>query len=150
MNQQHQQLPPRANSTAVLHDLAKSLAGCVTKKKVRLEGGTAPTFQLRALYRGHKIDSNDNLIAADLKENYGQFELLVINPRVRTRYGKPACTTTKHVVFTVDGTLSRTQSELYESGILGQLLAVIDPHKGEEINVSERLVRVYLTCERRT
>jgi hypothetical protein len=36
------------------------------------------------------------------------------------------------------------QAELSESGILGRLLDVINPREGEEINISQRLVRVYL------
>jgi hypothetical protein len=63
-------------------------------------------------------------------------------------YGGPACeiktTGTAHTVFTSDGNLSRAQSILYESGALEGLLQAIAPHEGEEINISQRLVRVYL------
>jgi hypothetical protein len=88
------------------------------------------------------------LILADVEANYGQFELLVINPRLGNPYGKPAVAINtagvEHVIFTIDGSLSRAQSELYESGALRRLLDAINPHGGEEINVSQRLVRVYL------
>src|SRR5262245_21079658 len=42
------------------------------------------------------------------------------------------------------GKLSNPQSGLCESGALAKLLDAIDPHESEEINVSQRLVRVYL------
>jgi len=117
---------------------------------VRLYGGTTLTRQLRTLYRGHKIEvlANSELILADVEASYGRFELFVINPRPSTRYGKHArpinTTTAKHVLFTIEGNLSPSQSELCESGVLERLLDVIDPGEGEEINVSQRLVRVYL------
>jgi len=134
----------------VLHNLAPSLKGHVRKKVVSLCGGTTLTRQLRALYRGHKIDllANSELILADVEASYGRFELFVINPRPSTRFGKPArpinTATAKHVIFTIDGNLSPSQSELCESGVLERLLDVIDPDECEEINVSQRLVRVYL------
>jgi hypothetical protein len=139
------------DSISILHELAKSLGGQVRKKVVHLYGGTTLTRQLRALYRGHKIEllANEDLILADVEASYGPFELLQINPRwTRFGHGKPARTintsSAKHEIFTFDGNLSGSQSELYESGVLGRLLDVVDPHQGEEINVSQRLVRVYL------
>ena len=138
------------DSISVLHELAKSLGGQVRKKVVHLYGGTTLTRQLRVLYRGHKIEllANEALILADVEASYGRFELLQINP-ISTRFQlKPARTTNtssaKHVILTFDGNLSGPQSELYESGVLGWFLDVVDPHEGEEINVSQRLVRVYL------
>ena len=138
------------DSISVLHELAKSLGGQVRKKVVHLYGGTTLTRQLRVLYRGHKIEllANEDLTLADVEASYGRFELLQINP-ISTRFQlKPARTTNtssaKHVILTFDGNLSGPQSELYESGVLGRFLDVVDPHEGEEINVSQRLVRVYL------
>jgi len=136
----------------VLHKLADSLKGHVKKKTVHLDGGTTLTRQLRGLYRGHRVEllANDELILADVEASYGEFELLKINPRpARFPYGKPARTITtrdtKHVIFTIDGKLSPAQVELCESGVLGRLLNVINPSGGEEMNVSQRLVRVYLS-----
>ena len=87
-------------------------------------GGTTLTRQLRALYRGHKIEllANEALILADVEASYGRFELLQINP-ISTRFQlKPARTintsSAKHVILTFDGNLSGPQSELYESGVL--------------------------------
>jgi hypothetical protein len=134
----------------VLHNLAPSLKGHVRKKIVRLYGGTTLTRQLRTLYRGHKVEllANSELILADVEASYGRFELFVINPRPSTLYGKPArpinTATARHVIFTIGGHLSPPQSELCESGVLERLLDVINPGDGEEINVSQRLVRVYL------
>lgn len=153
MNHSPHQVPGDAgiDSIGVLHVLAESLGGRVRKTKVMLMGSTTLTRQVRALHRGHKIEllANDSLMLADVEANYGRFELLTINPRLtRTPYGRPASTINtagvEHVIFTTDGSLSRAQSELYESGVLGLLLKIIDPHDGEEINVSQRLVRVYL------
>jgi hypothetical protein len=47
-------------------------------------------------------------------------------------------------VFNADGKLSQAHSDLINSGALRRLLEVISPQEGEEINVSQRLVRVYL------
>ena len=148
------QSPDQANvhtgndSISILHELAKSLGGRVRKKVVHLYGGTTLTRQLRTLYRGHKIEllANEELILADVEAGYGRFELFMINGR--SPYGKPAHTinasSAKHVIFTLDGNLSGPQSELCASGVLARFLDVVDPHEGEEINVSQRLVRVYL------
>jgi hypothetical protein len=153
LNQPPHQAPGDAgtDSIGVLHALAASLGQRVRNTNVMLTGSITLTRQLRVLHRGHKIEllANDSLILADVEANYGRFELLMINPRLtRTPYGRPASTinTTgvEHVVFTTDGSLSRAQAELQESGVLGRLLNVIDPSDGEEINVSQRLVRVYL------
>jgi hypothetical protein len=138
------------DSIGVLHDLSKSLGGRVTKKNVMLYGGLRLTRRLRVLYREHKIEllANDNLILADVEATYGQFKLLVVNPRSTTRFGKATGTISKtgvkHAIFTIDGKLSRAQSELHESGTLKRILDVINPQEEEEINVSQRLVRVYL------
>jgi hypothetical protein len=140
-----------SNSIGVLHDLAKRLGGRVTKKNVMLIGRGNITQQLRAVYRRHKIEllANNNLILADIEASYGQFELLLINPLLtRIPYGKPAfkieTAGIKHLIFTIDGTLSRSQSELYESGVLKRLLDIIKPQEGEEINISQKLFRIYL------
>jgi hypothetical protein len=135
---------------AVLDDLAQTLKGHVRKKTVLLYGGATLTRQLRGLYRGHKVEllANHELILIDVEASYGRFELLQINPRTRFQHGKPArtiaTTSANHTIFTLGGKLSPAQAELYESGALGRLLDVIVPSEGEEINVSQRLVRVYL------
>ena len=136
----------------VLHDLETTLGGKVRKKTTHLSGNILLTRQLRTPYRGHKVEvlANDSLILADVEASYGQFELLVINPRWTGgyQYGKPAytihTTCATNVVVSIDGNLTRPQSELFESGTLQLLLDVIGPHEGEEVNVSQRLVRVYL------
>ncbi len=127
------------------------MGGQVRKKVVLLYGGITLTRQLRAVYRGHKIEllANDDLILADVEGNYGRFELLRINPRsTEVSHRKPAHTintsTSKQVVCSSDGSLSASQSELCESGVLQRLVDIVDPHEGEEINVSQRLFRVYL------
>ena len=135
---------------AVLHHLADSLKGQVKKKKTMLYGGTTLTRQLRGLYRGHEVEllANDELICADIEASYGQFELLMVNPRPASlRRGTGVAITTKrakYTIFPVDGNLSAAQADLCESGALGRLLDVVDPREGEEVNVSQRLVRVYL------
>ena len=135
---------------ALLDDLAQTLKGHVRKKTVLLYGGATLTRQLRGLYRGHKIEllANHELMLTDVEASYGRFELIQINPRTRFQHGKLARTITttsaNHTIFTPGGKLSPAQAELYESGVLGRLLDVIVPSEGEEINVSQRLVRVYL------
>jgi hypothetical protein len=136
---------------ALLDDLAQSLKAHVRKKTVHLYGGATLTRQLQGFYRGHKIEllANDELILVDVEASYGRFELIQINPRsTRFQHGKLARTVitngAKHAIFTMDGNLSLAQTELYEGGVLGRLLDIIDPSEGEEINVSQRLVRLYL------
>jgi hypothetical protein len=135
---------------ALLDDLAQTLNGHVRKKTVLLYGGVTLTRQLRGLYREHKIEllANHELVLTDVEASYGRFELLQINPRTKFHHGTLARTITttsaNHMVFTLEGELSPAQAELYESGILRRLLDVIVPGEGEEINISQRLVRVYL------
>jgi hypothetical protein len=147
------QLPNQGENDGIglLLNLAHSLSGRVRKKTVQLQGGATLTRQLRGLYRGHKIEllANEELILTDVEAAYGGFELLQINRRsTRFQYGKPARTittsSTKHTIFTRDGNFSPAQVELWESGALARILDVIDPQEGEEINISQRLVRVYL------
>lgn len=139
-----------SGSIGVLHQLAERLGGRVKKRLVRLVGGTILTHQLRTPYRKHKIDlrANDELVLIDVEAAYGSFHLFMINRRPRTIYGKPAhmirASGVDHIVFTLDGSLSEAQSELCESGPMSQLLDVVNPREGEEINVSQRLFRVYL------
>jgi hypothetical protein len=135
----------------VLCDLAQTLKGHVKKKTVHLYGGATLLRQLRAVYRGHKIEllANDELMLADVEAAYGRFELLQIKPRsARFQHGKAARTITSRdaefTIFTLDGNLSPAQAKLYESGALGRIFDVIGPRQGEEINISQRLVRVYL------
>ncbi len=139
------------DSIEVLNDLARILGAPVRSAKVTLAGGLTLTRQLWASYRGHRLDllANRDLMLADIEAAYGQFRLFYVNPRVHeSRYGAPACTVdvagVKHQIFNYHGQLSRTQADLVESGALERLLGVIDPQEGEEINVSQRLVRVYL------
>jgi hypothetical protein len=135
----------------ILNDLAKDFGAPIKRAKVMLEGDITLTRRLRAPYRGHQIEllANRDLVLADVEAPYGQFRLFYINPRVlQSRYGAPACTLNvsgfKHQVFNYHGELSPAQADLVDSGALERLLGVIDPQEGEEINVSQRLVRVYL------
>ena len=141
--------PAHDSSGAVLSELEQDLGGRVRKKTVHLYGNETLTRELRAPYRRHKVEllANEDLILVDVTANYGRFGLFKINSQMGY-YGKRAQTIrakdSTHIVFTVDGNLSRAQSELMESGAISRLLDVISPGTGEEINVSQRLVRVYL------
>jgi hypothetical protein len=135
----------------VLNDLASILGAPIKRAKVMLMGGVTLTRRLRAPYRGHRVDllANRDLILLDVEARYGQFRLLYINPRVRRpRHGAAASTVdvsgVKHEVFNYHGELSPAQADLMESGALERLLGVIHPQAGEEINISQELVRVYL------
>lgn len=115
-----------------------------------LYGGVTLTHQLRARYREHTIEllANNELILVDVESTFGQFELLMSNPRPTSLPGKIAHTIqtprAKHAIYTFGGILSGPQSELCVPGVLGRILDVIDPKEGEEINASQSLVRVYL------
>ena len=84
----------------------------------------------------------------DVEARYGAFTLLYINPRPRSLQYAPVwevrASGADHHVFNADGKLSQAQSDLINSGLLTRLLEVVSPQEGEEINISQRLVRVYL------
>ena len=138
------------DSIDVLRELAERLEGRIRKTKVVLNGGITLTQQLRNRYREHKIEvlANDELILADIEANFGRFELLTINPRPTSLHGNAAHTLKtalgKYVIYALEGVLSAPQSELCVPGVLGRILDVVAPSEGEQINVSQRLVRVYL------
>jgi hypothetical protein len=133
-----------------LDDIAKVFGAPVKRAKVMLAGGPTLTRRLRALYRRHQIEllANQDLMLADVEARFGEFTLCYINPRVRVSDEAPACTVhasgSEYHVFNSGGELSQAQSDLIKSGVLERLLEVIDPHEGEEINISQRLVRVYM------
>lgn len=138
------------DSIEVLNDLAKAFGVQVKRAKVVLTGGATLTHRLRALYRRHEIEllANQDLMLADVEACFGEFTLLYINPRARLSHDAPACTVhasgIEHQVFNSGGELSQVQSDLIESGVLELLLEIIRPREGEEINISQRLVRVYM------
>lgn len=139
-----------AGSIGVLSELAKIFGAQVKRAKVMLTDGSILTRQVRATYQHHKIEllANEDLILTDVEARYGSFTLLKVNPRMGSlRYATVCDLRTSgadHQVFNADSELSQAQSDLINSGSLARLLEVIGPQEGEEINVSQRLVRVYL------
>jgi hypothetical protein len=139
-----------AGSIGVLSELAKIFGVKVKRAKVMLTDASMLTRQVRATYRRHQIEllASEDLILADVEARYGSFTLLKVNPRVRSLHQAPVCDVrasgADHQVFNADGKLSQAQSDLINSGLLTRLLEVISPQEGEEINVSQRLVRVFL------
>lgn len=135
-----------------MQELAQHYSGRVQRAKVILYGGAILERRLRTQYRDHKIEllaSHDQLLV-DVEANYGPFTLLFVNPRPRRAWtGRdPTCNLNtpgkQHRLFTHGGELSNDQSKLVQSGALKRLLEAISPHADEEINISQRLVRVYL------
>lgn len=151
---------PNANddSFAVMRAMAAMLGVGVTKAKTMLDDGRILTHRVRAFHRGHQIEllADQELMLIDIEAHYGQFTLFYINPRKRHyHWGEPIFT--MHVAdveyqgFNYPGELTPEQSSLIESGTLRRLLEAINPQDGEQINISQRLVRVYLrtpTAER--
>jgi hypothetical protein len=138
-------------SIAVLRDLSAALGGRVGTRTLKLYDGSVLTRVLRATYRGHKIEliANEEMILADVEARFGRFELLKFNERQwKYRYGKPAAVViargVEHWMYTPGGILSASQAKLLESGVLSRLLELIEPREREEVNVSQRLVRVHL------
>jgi hypothetical protein len=148
----------KADSIAVLRTLSATLGGRLGAKRVKRDDGSILTRALRATYREHKIEllANEEAILADVEARFGHFELLKINERPwKYRYGKPAAAVlangVEHWIYAYKGSLSAAQTNLVESGVLTKLLESIAPQEREEINVSQRLVRVVLrnaTAER--
>ncbi len=139
------------NSIEVLHDLATTFGAQVMSTTTMLIGGPVFTHRLRARYREHRIDllANPDLIRTDVEGLYGQFAVFCINPRLaRARRGPPAYIL--HVagvgrpVFNDRRELSAAQTGLVESGALERILGVIEPREGEEIEISQQLVRAFL------
>lgn len=152
--------PSGDGSNAVLRVLSATLGGRVGIKKVELYDGSILTQVLCTTHREHKIEllANEEMILVDVEARFGPFELLMFNQRPGNfSYGKSAAIVTalgvEHHMHTLDGSLSPAQAALLESGVLSRLLESIAPKELEEINVSQRLVRVYLqnpTAERVT
>lgn len=136
------------NSITVLQSLSAKLGGRLKNKKVLLEDGSVLRKEMQATYQEHKIEllGNESLVLVDIEATYGQFKLFTINAReLRYKYGKIAAVPKiQHSIRTFDGYLSNAQHELIASQDFSNMLDVISPQKGEEINVSQRLVRMYL------
>lgn len=134
-----------------MHAMAATLGVRVTKAKVELDDGRILTHRVRAFYRGHQIEllADHELMLVDIEADYGQFTLFYINPRKRhSLWGEPIFTMrvadVEYQGFNYPGELTPEQSSLIESGTLSRLLEAINPQGGEQINISQRLVRVYL------
>lgn len=134
----------------VLNDLAELLGAKTKGAKVMLADGLTLTRRLRAVYQRHAVElhANQDLVLVDVEAHYGEFTLLQINPRVKPSHRPRACSvqacSVNYHAYSSAGTLSQAQSSLVESGVLKRLLEAIRPDKGEEINISQRLVRVYI------
>jgi hypothetical protein len=144
---------PNANDDglAVMRAMAAMLGVVIEKAKVRLDDGRILTHRVRAFHRGHQIEllADQELMLVDIEADYGQFTLFYINPRKRhSLWGEPIFTMrvadVEYQGFNYPGELTPEQSFLIESGTLRHLLEKINPQDGEEINISQRLVRVYL------
>ena len=145
-------------AAAILQAISKAVGGSVRAKKQELTNGSILTHVLHGTYRAHKIEliANEEMILVDVEARYGQFHLLTFNERQwKYRFGKPASVVLAHGVeypmHTLDGSLSEAQAKLLQSGALSTLLEVIAPQELEQLDVSQRLVRVSLrhpTAER--
>ncbi len=109
------------------------------------------THALRAEYREHNVEilANDEIVLVDVEARYGPFSLMVINPSRRFRELSSRLrhkTVAGGVEYKVDpyGKLSPAQSRLLASGAVERILKVIRPNKDEEMNISQKLVRVFL------
>ena len=123
----------------------------VTKAKIMLDDGRILTHRVRAFHRDHQVEllADQELMLVDIEADYGQFTLFYINPRKRhSLWGEPIFTMrvadVEYQGFNYPGELTPEQSFLIESGTLKCLLEAINPQDGEQINISQRLVRVYL------
>ena len=147
-NSEHLIKVPAPNTLELLPELAKQLGGRLSGKKRLLHGGITLTRTLRTIYCDHKIElfANESLMCADVEARYGQFRLFMFNGRYR--YGKPAANVrasgVEHAMFTIDGKLSPAQATLFESGILSSMLEIIRPEEGEQLDISQSLVRFFL------
>lgn len=135
----------------VLDDLAKAFVSRAKRTKVMLRDGSVLTRVLRAQYRKHRMElvSNQELMLIDVEANYGQFTLLVVKPaaqqgsrssrKIVTASGRP------YEISAVALTeLSRAQSGLIASGAVAHILESVSLRDGEEIDISQRLVRMFL------
>lgn len=109
------------------------------------------THVLRAEYREHKVEilANEEIVLLDVEARYGPFSLMVINPSTRFRaFSRPLQHTAEvaGVAYRIDpyGELSPAQSRLLASGAVGRILKVIRPTENEQIQISQKLFRVFL------
>jgi hypothetical protein len=138
-------------AAALLQAISEVLGGSVLARRQELNDGSILTHVLRGTYRAHKLElrANEEMIVADIEAQYGQFHLLIFNERPwRYRYGKPAAFVlangAEHSMYTLRGELSEDQAKLLESGALSRLLDLISPQESEQIDISQRLVRIRL------
>lgn len=131
--------------------VAVSLGVGIQRVKVELDDGRTLKHRVRAFHLGHQIEllAGEDLILVDVEAHYGSFTLFFINPRKRhTLWGEPIFTMSiagrELQGFNYPGELTSEQSSLIDSGTLRNLLEAIGPQAGEQINVSQRLVRVFL------
>jgi hypothetical protein len=140
-----------ADCLKVMGVVAASLGVGVQRRRERLDDGRTLTHRLRAFRQGHQIEllAGEDLILVDVEAHYGKFTLFYINPRKRNALlGEPIFTMSivgrELQGFNYPGEVTPEQSSLIESGALSDLFEVIGPSDGEEINVSQKLVRVFL------
>jgi len=140
-----------ADCLAVMRTVAASLGVGVQGARVKLDDGRTLKHRVRAFHLGHQIEllAGEELILVDVEADYGKFTLFYINPRRRHSLWREAIFTIciggrEHQGFNYPGSLTPEQTSLINSGALRDLLEVIGPRDGEEINVSQRLVRVFL------
>jgi hypothetical protein len=149
--------PEQASATGgqggfeVLNDLAKAFVSSVKRTKVMLRDGSVLTRILRAQYRKHQIElvSNEKLMLIDVEANYGQFTLLRVKAAAQQGMRSAGETVTAsgrpYEICAVALTeLSRAQSDLIASGAVAGILESVSLRDGEEINISQRLVRMFL------
>jgi hypothetical protein len=140
-----------ADCLTVMRTVAASLGVGIKRAKEKLDDGRTLKHRVRAFHLGHQIEllAGEDLILVDVEAHYGKFTLFYVNPRKRhSLWGEPIFTMfiagRELQGFNYPGELTPEQSSLINSGALRDLLEAIGPHDGEEINVSQKLVRVFL------
>lgn len=141
---------------AVLDDLCNAFATHVKRTKVMLRDGSVLNRVLRAQYRDHRIEliSNERLMLIDVEAKYGQFSLLVL-----TAAGQRGIRSAGKIV-TASGQryelsaiaheeFSEEQASLIASGAVQNILESVTLREGEEINISQKLVRMHLRSPKR-
>lgn len=150
-NKPQQANPGGQGGLGALDDVAKAFEARVKRTKVMIGDGSVLTRILRAQYRKHRIElvSNEKLMLIDVEANYGQFTLLkvraVVQQGIRSSGEIVTASGRAYEISAVALTaLSREQSSLIASCAVAKILERVDLREGEEIHISQKLVRMFL------
>jgi hypothetical protein len=133
------------DAVEVVNEIAIAIGGRLRNVKSSWQDGSTRVRELRTEYLGHRIEivADRQSVMVDIEARFGRFTLVNINPWKKG--WPPACVVnaegSDYEIYTYGNKLSQDQLELVETGTLARLLASLQLHPEEMMDVSQRLVR---------